>query len=106
MSTLRSKVGLSLSGGGYRAAAFHLGTIRKLHSLGTLEQVDVISTISGGSITGAYYCLKDNFEEFDRQLYEALQHKNVVTKVLPFTFCLKGQPGYSRFCWPCLYFYC
>lgn len=61
------KLGLSLSGGGYRAAAFHLGTIRKLQQMGILERVDVISTISGGSITGAYYCLqKDDYAGFEK----------------------------------------
>lgn len=51
------KIGLALSGGGYRAAAFHVGTLRAFHKLGILEKVDVISTISGGSITGSCYCL-------------------------------------------------
>jgi NTE family protein len=49
----KHNLGLALSGGGYRAAAFHLGTLRALHKLDVLEKVDVFSTISGGSITGA-----------------------------------------------------
>lgn len=51
-------LGLALSGGGYRAAAFHLGTMRKLNQLGLLEKVDVLSTVSGGSIVGADYLLQ------------------------------------------------
>lgn len=51
------KIGLALSGGGYRAAAYHIGTLRALHKLGILENVDVISSVSGGSITAAYYAL-------------------------------------------------
>lgn len=51
------KIGLALSGGGYRAAAFHIGTLRALHKLNVLDKVDVISSVSGGSITAAYYVL-------------------------------------------------
>lgn len=82
------KLGLSLSGGGYRAAAFHLGTLRKLHEMGILHQVDVMSTISGGSITGAYYCLNNtDFEAFEKHMLEALGTKNVIKEVfLSFTF--------------------
>lgn len=82
------RLGLSLSGGGYRAAAFHLGTLRKLHEMNLLHRVDVLSTISGGSITGAYYCLhKDDFEAFDTYMTNALGSKDVIKQVfLSFTF--------------------
>lgn len=63
------KIGLALSGGGYRAAAYHIGTLRALNRLGILEKVDVISSVSGGSITAAYYAMhKDNFEEFENAI--------------------------------------
>ena len=42
---------LCLSGGGYRAALFHLGAILRLNELGLLPQLDRISSVSGGSIT-------------------------------------------------------
>lgn len=77
------KVGLALSGGGYRATAFHLGTLKKLHEMGIHLQVDVISTIFGGSITGACYCSKEgDFDSFYQKLYTGLQTKNVVRKIL------------------------
>jgi len=77
------KTGLSLSGGGYRATAFHLGTLKKLNSLGILSKISVISTISGGSITGAYYCLnKNNFLHFEDGLYQALHQKNIIKGIL------------------------
>ena len=31
------KIGLALSGGGYRAAAYHIGTLRALHKLNVLS---------------------------------------------------------------------
>ncbi len=60
------RIGLSLSGGGYRATIYHLGTLKKLKELGILEDIDIISTNSGGSITGAMYGLYgENFNEFE-----------------------------------------
>lgn len=50
----RSGVALCLSGGGYRAALFHLGALRRLNELGILSQVDTISAVSGGSILAAH----------------------------------------------------
>lgn len=67
MSIAGKKIGLALSGGGYRAAAYHIGTLRALHQLGILDKVDVISSVSGGSITAAYYALnKENYENFEK----------------------------------------
>lgn len=48
------RIGLALSGGGFRATAFHLGTFRKLHELGLLWKLDLLSCVSGGSIAGAF----------------------------------------------------
>jgi len=42
---------LCLSGGGYRAMLFHLGSIWRLFETGLLRRVDRISSVSGGSIT-------------------------------------------------------
>ena len=52
------KTGLALSGGGLRASLFHIGVLGRLAELDLLRCVDVISTVSGGSIIGAYYYLK------------------------------------------------
>ncbi len=48
---------LSLSGGGFRAAAFHLGTLDLLFRTGLLGDVTMLSTVSGGTFTGAGYAL-------------------------------------------------
>ena len=50
----RHGVGLSLSGGGFRASLFHLGALRRLNELDVLRQVDTISSVSGGSIMNAF----------------------------------------------------
>ncbi|MCB9725554.1 MAG: patatin-like phospholipase family protein [Spirochaetaceae bacterium] len=54
MSSQAKRIGLALSGGGFRAAAFHLGVFRRLEALRLLEKLDVISCVSGGSIAGAF----------------------------------------------------
>lgn len=43
-------IGLALSGGGYRATVFHLGVLARLAEDNALEQVSVLSTVSGGSL--------------------------------------------------------
>lgn len=52
------RVGLALSGGGFRAAMFHLGVLAKMAEVDSLRHVEVISCVSGGSIVGAAYCLE------------------------------------------------
>lgn len=50
----QDRIGLCLSGGGFRAALFHLGALQRLNELGILSRVDVISSASGGSILAAH----------------------------------------------------
>jgi len=46
-------IGLALSGGGFRAAAFHLGVLRGLRAAGRLQDVEVVSGVSGGALLAA-----------------------------------------------------
>jgi len=46
-------VGLSLSGGGVRSAAFSLGVLQALDKSDILDKVDYLSTVSGGGFIGA-----------------------------------------------------
>jgi predicted acylesterase/phospholipase RssA len=55
---LIGKVGLALSGGGFRAALFHAGVLAHLAELDLLRHVEVLSCVSGGSILGALYYLE------------------------------------------------
>jgi NTE family protein len=50
----QKRIGLALSGGGFRAAAFHLGVFRKLDELKLLDKLDLLSCVSGGSIAGGF----------------------------------------------------
>lgn len=76
------KIGLALSGGGYRAAAYHIGTLRALNRLGILDKIDVISAVSGGSITAAYYALhKNNYKAFEDSFINKLQQGVLRTSI-------------------------
>lgn len=43
-------IGISLSGGGLRAAVFHMGLLQRMARSGQLEDVLFLSTVSGGSL--------------------------------------------------------
>jgi predicted acylesterase/phospholipase RssA len=57
-SAYNGKVGLALSGGGFRASLFHIGVLARLAELDMLHRVEVLSCVSGGSIIGAHYYLE------------------------------------------------
>jgi predicted acylesterase/phospholipase RssA len=85
-------VGLSLSGGGFRAVFFHLGALARLAETGILPSVAAISTVSGGSLVGAQYYL-----EVRRLLHakgdEAIEPRDyveIVQRLIP-TFVGAGQ---------------
>ena len=54
---LEDCIALCLSGGGYRAMLFHLGTLWYLSDAGYLPKLARISSVSGGSITSAVLAL-------------------------------------------------
>ena len=72
--TARPRIALALSGGGSRAAAFHLGCLRGLRNAGLLEDVAVMSSVSGGSVLAALYCsTPGNFDEFETKARQVLR---------------------------------
>lgn len=97
---------LTFSGGGTRAAALSYGVLEKLRDTvipGTtksiLDEVDIISTVSGGSFTGAYYALFGNriFAEFkDKFLYRSIEKELMVKLINPFNWFRLASPYYSR----------
>lgn len=66
----------ALSGGGFRAALFHAGVLRTLLRLGLKECISTISTVSGGSITGALFTLNSGqirqLSDYDRLVLQPL----------------------------------
>lgn len=57
-------VALCLSGGGYRAMLFHLGSLWRINELGLMKKLDRISSVSGGSITAGVLGMNWNKLEF------------------------------------------
>lgn len=73
-TTERHGIGITLSGGGSRAIAFHLGCLRALHDRGILDQCQVLSAVSGGSVIAAMYAYSDDpFSEFDGRVVQLLK---------------------------------
>jgi len=86
-----TNIAVSLSGGGFRATTFHLGALsylnnREFDGKSILEEVKVISTISGGTFTGAMYALRlaqgKTFDDCFHDLYEALLNEQLVDLAL------------------------
>ncbi|MBN1207331.1 MAG: patatin-like phospholipase family protein [Myxococcaceae bacterium] len=77
---------VSLSGGGYRAATFHLGTLRFLDRVGLLRDVVGLSTVSGGTITGMAWVVSQldgkAFPEFYESYSAYLKRTNVISEAL------------------------
>jgi predicted acylesterase/phospholipase RssA len=68
----QNKLGIGLSGGGFRAALFHIGVLAALAEKDKLKDIEVISCVSGGSIIGAFYYLKI------KQLFESKGDEEIV----------------------------
>src|SRR5262245_29281930 len=77
MNARVNKIGLALSGGGFRASLYHLGLVRFLRDGGILPHVTHITSVSGGSIFAAHLVLNwDRYNgspsEFDAAASEFL----------------------------------
>jgi NTE family protein len=96
---------LTFSGGGTRAAALAYGVLTKLRDTHLterktlLDEVDVISTVSGGSFTGAYYTLfgKKIFANFrEKFLYRDIESELFWKVVNPVNWWRLASPYFSR----------
>jgi predicted acylesterase/phospholipase RssA len=72
------RIGLALSGGGFRATLYHLGMIRFLREANILPNVTHITSVSGGSILAAHLALhwdryNGSLEEFDAAAAELIR---------------------------------
>ena len=77
---LRTKfTGLALSGGGFRATLFHLGSLWRLNELGWLKRLAEVTSVSGGSITAACLGFRWKDLEFDNNGVAA----NFIDEVVP-----------------------
>ncbi len=77
------RLGVALSGGGFRAAAFHLGVLRGLRDVGLLSEVDVISGISGGALLAAAWVVggREDLDAFTERMRRFLG-RDLKTRIL------------------------
>ena len=97
---------LAFSGGGTRAACLSYGVLKELKNTklpGTtrsvLEEVDIISTVSGGSFTGAYYALFGDriFSDFEAKFLKRNIQGELAGKVAnPYNWFRLASPYFSR----------
>lgn len=99
---------LAFSGGGTRAAAFSYGVLKALRDTqitidgrtgSLLDQVDVISSVSGGSYTAAYYGLFGDriFDDFERRFLKRDVEGGMLSELLnPFNDGSMIRPDYDR----------
>lgn len=99
---------VTFSGGGTRAAALAYGVLEALRDtfidwrgrrVSLLEEVDVISSISGGSFPAAYYALRGRqiFDEFpNRFLYRQVQGDLLKRLLSPANWLKLAAPAYGR----------
>jgi predicted acylesterase/phospholipase RssA len=94
-----NKIGLALSGGGFRASLYHLGLVRFLRDAGILSRVTHITSVSGGSVLAAHLVLNwDRYNgspnEFDAAAAEVLAYvhldvRNRIIRRFPLAFPLR-----------------
>lgn len=82
-------IGLALSGGGIRSASFCLGAIQGLFKYHIFENVDFMSTVSGGGYIGSSFSSLYSNHQFDF----SFRHKKGKTEPSPFRY-LRNHANY------------
>ena len=86
-------IALALSGGGSRAIAFHLGCLRALNDRGLLGRIRTASSVSGGSVIAATYCLnKVDIQAFEERITAFLK-QGLFWPTLKTAFSFLGPGG-------------
>lgn len=99
---------LAFSGGGTRAAAFSYGVLKEMSetSIGTADnshplsrEIDVITAVSGGSFTAAYFGLYGDriFEDYEQKFLRRDVQGELTSQVMnPFNWSRILSPFYTR----------
>jgi predicted acylesterase/phospholipase RssA len=92
-------VGLAISGGGLRSANFAAACMFQLERIGILQKVDYISSVSGGSLTAAYYCLNKkgwNPGEVQQKLTHEFASDMLFDTLLPWNLLSMSTTDFNR----------
>jgi predicted acylesterase/phospholipase RssA len=79
-------VGIAISGGGSRSAVFSAACMFELQRVGLLQHVDYISSVSGGSLTAAYFCVSSddwNPAMVEKKLTHSFASDVIINFILP-----------------------
>ena len=79
-------IGLALSGGGYRATLFSVGTLWRLNELGLLSKIKTMTSVSGGSITAGYLACNWDALDFNKKTGISAKFSEVIAAPL-IQFC-------------------
>lgn len=75
-------IAICLSGGGFRAAGFHLGALALLHDVDLLDQVGMVSMVSGGALVGGAWlharARGDDFDAFYLRFSQRLRDERLM----------------------------
>lgn len=83
--TMSGPLGIALSGGGFRAALFHAGTLLRLNASGDMAKAGLISSVSGGSITAGLLAARWDRLRFGTDGVATNLAEEVVAPLLAFT---------------------
>ncbi len=86
------KLGLALSGGGIRSSLYSYGALKALYDAGILQEVDIVSSVSGGGYTA--YSLFTNEQNSDFGSYQFSDtniYKNTCELIVEGNFVTTGQ---------------
>jgi len=99
---------VAMSGGGTRAAAFSYGVLQELRDttfqrdgreIRLIDEIDYISSVSGGSFTAAYYALFGDriFEDYETVFLRQNVQKTLIGSILnPFNWLRALFTGFNR----------
>ena len=95
-----SLIGLALSGGGVRSASFCLGALQALDKAGVLQNVDYLSTVSGGgyigtSLSAAMTRSEGQFPFTSSQTQDEPYTRSSTSATIPIIFFRKGSSIFS-----------
>jgi NTE family protein len=94
-----NKIGLALSGGGFRAAIFHAGVLLRLADDGLLESVSSLSTVSGASLGVSLIMSRAGMHwprsiDFRKSIYPEVRRVLTTIDLLTLKVCLAGAHRY------------
>ncbi len=100
------RIGLALSGGGFRATLFHLGVVRYLKDVGRLQHVTDIASVSGGSVLASHLVLNwdlyngddEAFSQAAAQIVKFVQYdvRNRIVRRLPMQIPIRFMAKLTR----------